>query len=267
MRDTAAGQNQLGEVTIRPSSLVGNMAILYHLKNNQSIYASFNTGFRAPNVDDMGSLGLVDFRYEIPAYGLKPEKSYNTELGYKLNGKKLKASLAIFYMHLTDLVNRIQLNGQQIGGYNVYIKENNQESYIRGTELELEYPLSNHIVFKSGLSYAFGQNITKNEPMRRVPPFNGRILLNYQNQNFTLSIENQFAGKQNRLAQGDKDDNRIPIGGTPGWNLVNLFGTYQLNAFQIQFFINNLLNVDYRLHGSGINGIGRSIGCGINYSL
>ena len=34
------------------------------------------------------------------------------------------------------------------------------------------------------------------------------------------------AGKQDRLAQGDQDDNRIPDGGTPGWYIFNLNSGY-----------------------------------------
>ncbi|MBY0480293.1 MAG: TonB-dependent receptor [Chitinophagaceae bacterium] len=267
MQDTAAGVNQLGQVIIRPSSFVGNIALLYHLIPNHSIYASFNTGYRAPNVDDMGSLGLVDFRYEIPAYGLKPEKTYNSEIGYKIEGKKIRTSIALFYMHLKDLVNRVQIPGQQIAGYNVYVKENNQESYIRGSEMELAYKLSNQLEFISGCSYTFGQNITKNEPMRRVPPFNGRILLKYSKQFWNIYLEDQFAGKQTRLAQGDKDDNRIPVGGTPGWNVINLYSSIQVKSMQIQIGLGNLLNADYRMHGSGINSIGRNFNCSIYYKL
>lgn len=267
MKDTAAGVNQLGEVTIRPSSFVGNIALLYHIIPNHSIYASFNTGYRAPNVDDMGSLGLVDFRYEIPAYGLKPEKTYNTEIGYKIESKKIRASIALFYMHLKDLVNRVQIPGQQIVGYNVYVKENNQESYVRGSEIELAYKLSNQLEFVSGVSYTFGQNITKNEPMRRVPPFNGRILLKYSKQSWNIFLEDQFAGKQTRLAQGDKDDNRIPVGGTPEWNVINLYSSVQLKSIQIQLGLGNIMNTNYRTHGSGINSIGRNFNCSIYYKL
>lgn len=267
MQDTAAGIHQLGEVTIRPSSFVGNIALLYHIIPHHSIYASFNTGYRAPNVDDMGSLGLVDFRYEIPAYGLKPEKSYNSEIGYKMEEKNIRASIALFYMHLKDLVNRVPIPGQQIGGYNVYVKENNQESYVRGSEIELAYKLSKQLEFVSGVSYTFGQNITKNEPMRRVPPFNGRILLKYSKQLWNIFLEDQFAGKQTRLAQGDKDDNRIPVGGTPGWNVINLYSSVQLKSIQIQIGLGNLLNTNYRIHGSGINSIGRNFNCSIYYKL
>ena len=267
IQDTAAGINQLGAVTVKPSSLVTNFSLLYHINNQQAIYTSFSTGYRAPNIDDMGTLGLVDFRYEVPAYGLKPEKSYNTELGYRIQGKRLQASLALFYMHLKDLVTRVQVPGQQIGGYNVYIKENSQESFIRGIEMEMSYQLSKTLTFKAGFSQAYGQNTSRNEPMRRVPPMNGQLQVKYHYKTWTASIENLFALKQSRLAQGDKDDNRIPLGGTPGWNLVNLYCGYGIGKIQIHTALINLFNVDYRMHGSGINGAGRNLSLSILYHL
>lgn len=267
IKDTAAGANQLGEVTVKPSSLVANFSLLYHLSNNQSIYGSFSTGYRAPNIDDMGTLGLVDFRYEVPAYGLKPEKSYNSELGYRLQGNRFQTSIALFYMQLKDLVTRVQVPGQQIGGYNVYIKENSQESFIRGVELDLAYQLSKSWMLKAGYSQAYGQNTSKNEPMRRVPPINGQIQLKYHYKTWTASIENLFASKQDRLAQGDKDDNRIPLGGTPGWNLVNVYAGYGIGKVQINTALINVFNVDYRMHGSGINGAGRNICLSLNYQF
>lgn len=267
IKDTAAGANQLGEVTVKPSSLVANFSLLYLLGNNQSIYGSFSTGYRAPNIDDMGTLGLVDFRYEVPAYGLKPEKSYNTELGYRLQGKRFHTSIALFYMQLKDLVTRVQVPGQQIGGYNVYIKENSQESFIRGVELDVAYQLSKSWILKAGYSQAYGQNTSKNEPMRRVPPINGQIQLKYHYKTWTASIENLFASKQDRLAQGDKDDNRIPLGGTPGWNLVNVYAGYGIGKVQINTALINVFNIDYRMHGSGINGAGRNICLSLNYQF
>jgi hypothetical protein len=42
-----------------------------------------------------------------------------------------------------------------------------------------------------------------------------------------------FAAQQNRLAQGDKEDNRIPSGGTAGWEIVNIYGGYKTSVFGI----------------------------------
>jgi outer membrane receptor protein involved in Fe transport len=261
--DTTTTALKLGDVTVSPASLVGNLAVLYSIGSKQSVYASFSTGYRTPNIDDMGTLGLVDFRWEIPAYTLKPEKTYNTEIGYKYFGKSVTASVAVYYMHLADLITRVQVAGQQVGGYNVYTKENSQESYIKGFEANIIYRISNSFTMRGNVSYAFGQNLSRNEPMRRIPPFNGNLQINYQKNKWLASAEYQFASTQNRLAQGDKDDNRIPAGGTPSWQVVNLYGAYKTNSYAVRLGLQNIFNQDYRTHGSGINGMGRSLVYGL----
>lgn len=244
---------------VKPSSLVFNGAISYQLNKQQSLYASYSTGYRAPNIDDMGTLGLVDFRYEIPAFGLRPEKTMNTELGYKVQTKQLQASLAFYYMHLTNLINRVQLPGQQINGYNVYIKENNQESFIRGFEYSFQYQWKNGWTLHSNGAYSFGQNTTRAEPMRRIPPFHGRSYLQWKPGKMMYMLEYVYAGSQTRLAQGDKDDNRIPKGGTPGWNILNMHASIDFNSVVLRTGVANIFNQDYRMHGSGINGLGRNL--------
>lgn len=257
--DTSVSPVKSGNVSIYPSSLVVNAALGYSINRKLRVYGSFSTGYRTPNIDDMGSLGLVDFRYEVPAGGLRPEKSYHTELGYRFLNRQLRTSVAIYYMHLTDLISRVQVSGQQVNGYNVYTKENNQESYVRGAEFELQYQLSSFISFYTGAAYTYGQNLSANEPLRRIPPFNGRIQLQYHWRGWYVNIENIFASSQTRLAKGDKDDNRIPAGGTPGWNLVDLNAGYSGKNYSIRTGIQNMRDVDYRTHGSGINGMGRAV--------
>jgi outer membrane receptor protein involved in Fe transport len=256
---------KLGDVTVRPASLVGNLAVLYSINSKQSVYASVSTGYRTPNIDDMGTLGLVDFRWEIPAYSLQPEKTYNTEIGYKYQGKSVNASVALYYMHLANLITRVQVAGQQVGGYNVYTKENSQESYIKGFETNITYRINSIFTMRGNVSYAFGQNLSRNEPMRRIPPFNGNLQFNYQKNKWLASAEYQFASTQNRLAQGDKDDNRIPKGGTPSWQVLNLNGAYKTNSYAVRLGLQNMFNQDYRTHGSGINGMGRSLVCGLQF--
>lgn len=265
--DTVTSSMKLGDIRVSPSSLVSNLALLYRIGSLQNVYASFSTGYRAPNIDDLGSLGLVDFRYEIPAYQLKPEKTYNTEIGYRIHTKKFHSSIAFFYMHLTDLITRVQVPGQQVAGYNVYTKQNSQQSFIRGTELNFNYRFTKSLTVNSNATYTYGQNLSAIEPMRRIPPVNGRVILNYQNNNFGLSAEYLFAGKQSRLAKGDKDDNRIPAGGTPGWNIINLYGNYCVGKLRFYVALQNIFDQDYRTHGSGINGVGRSASLGIQISL
>jgi outer membrane receptor protein involved in Fe transport len=95
--------------------------------------------------------------------------------------------------------------------------------------------------------------------MRRIPPLNGLVSLYYKRSQWYAGSEVQWAASQTRLAQGDKDDNRIPAGGTPGWQVWNVHAGYTGNVFQIRLSCINLLNADYRTHGSGINNMGRGL--------
>lgn len=254
IRDTS-----LGKVHLTPSAFVQNAALTYSISQSTAVYFSYSSGFRAPNVDDMGTLGIVDFRYEVPASGLKPERTAQSELGYKWQGRKFSATAAVFYMDITNLITRIREAGQVISGYPVYRKENTDAAFIRGAEFSFAAQVTKALDLKGGLSYTYGQNLTRNEPLRRIPPFNGRWLLTYRKGlHWFASAEWQLAGAQHRLAQGDKEDNRIPAGGTPGWNVFNLYGGYQLKHISVSAGFQNLLNEDYRTHGSGINGVGRS---------
>ena len=48
----------------------------------------------------MGTLGIVDFRYEVPTADLTPEKSQHTEIGYKFQTKKINGTVAAYYLSL-----------------------------------------------------------------------------------------------------------------------------------------------------------------------
>jgi outer membrane receptor protein involved in Fe transport len=248
----------LGNVKISPSALVGNAAVLYRLYRNHNLYVSISSGYRAPNVDDMGTLGIVDFRYEVPTSNLTPEKSQHTEIGYKFQTKKVSGTIAAYYLSLDNLITRVKVDGQVISGYQVYKKENTESAYIKGLEAEANVIIIKGWSLTAGAAYTYGDNLSKHEPLRRIPPFNGRAMSSWKNKKWFAAAEMQFASKQNRLAQGDKDDNRIGPGGTPGWQVLNFYGGYKMKSFQLNAGFQNVFNEDYRLHGSGINSVGRS---------
>ena len=94
--------------------------------------------------------------------------------------------------------------------------------------------------------------------MRRIPPLHGKLMSTYRRRAWFAAAEILYARKQDRLAQGDKEDNRIPKSGTPGWAVVNFYTGHQWAKFNLNAGLQNISNQDYRTHGSGINGVGRS---------
>jgi hemoglobin/transferrin/lactoferrin receptor protein len=249
----------LGTVHVTPFAFVYNAAVNYALNKQHTLYANYSTGYRAPNIDDMGTLGLVDFRYEVPATQLSAEKSINRELGYKFRMKKLRGDFSLYHMRLRDLITRLKSEGEMINGYAVYRKENSEKAIIKGVETSLSWQPVAGWHLDANLTYNYGQNLSRDEALRRIPPLHGRLSASYKNKKIFYSTEWLYAAKQTRLAQGDKDDIRIPTGGTPGWNVLNMYAGYQLKQIQINTGLQNIFNVDYRTHGSGINGVGRSV--------
>ncbi len=257
----------LGKVQISPSAFVTNFSISKIFNDKFHIYLSQNQGFRSPNIDDMGTLGIVDFRYEQPTYNLKPEKSNTIELGLKFRSSHFSSSLASFQTNLRDLITRVKIPNQVINGYNVYQKENAEKAQIRGFEAEYEGIFNPAFKTYGMITYLFGENISKNEPMRRIPPLNGRIGIEFKKKTIFIRPEFLFASAQTRLAQGDIDDNRIGKNGTAAWHILNIHSGVQFKAFFINLTLQNLTNTDYRTHGSGINGVGRSVVLSLNYNL
>ena len=257
----------LGNIAINPAALVSNFGFNYQLNQHGFLFGSITTGYRAPNIDDLGSLGIVDFRYEIPSYDLRPEKSLNTEIGYKYRSNKIDFSIAAFKMKLKDIIARVLVDGQVINGYNVYNKKNIESSYINGAEVNYTYLLSKYLTWYTNATYSYGQNVTKNEPMRRIPPLFGQNKISFVKKNKTLAISHQFAGKQDRLAQGDKDDNRIGKLGTPGWNIFNIDAGWQVKNLSLNTSLINISNVQYKTHGSGVYGVGRAVNLTIQWNI
>lgn len=249
----------LGKTSLKPSALVGNAAVLRKLNSSSSLFVSANRGFRAPNIDDLGTLGIVDFRYETPNFNLKPESSFQYQLGYKYQDEKIRGEFFVYRNELYDLITRVRVEDQMIDGYPLYMKENSERAFVQGVETSWELSVTRSWIVNGSMTYTYGQNITKDEPLRRIPPLFGLLNVDYRNRNFVFGAEWIAAARQSRLAAGDVDDNRIPDGGTPGWNVINLDAAYSFRFATFEFGLRNIFNKDYRYHGSGINGYGRSV--------
>ncbi len=251
-----------GNTSISPDALVGSLGIVYKLSDHHHLTANLNSAFRAPNVNDVSSFGIADFRYEVPAYDLKPETSLNKEIGYKFRFDNVSGAIHGYHIKLNDLIANVpaQYQGQDsLDGYKIYQRENINEAFIYGGEVELEAKLSNLFNAFGNLTYTFGENVSKNEPMRRIPPLFGKLgIKGHWMNKYHFIAEYVLSGEQTRLSSGDIADDRIADGGTPGWNVLNLYGGYSYEYITIRLGLENLFNTAYRVHGSGIDGIGRS---------
>lgn len=83
---------------------------------------------------------------------------------------------------------------------------------------------------------------------------------------YWADLSSTITSAQQRLSSSDeRDTERIPVGGTPGYDIYhvragwNPFGKLNLTAA-----IENITDVDYRIHGSGSNEPGRNFIVGVD---
>ena len=252
-----------GDTNLEPSALVGNLSGRYALNEHHALVGSINTGFRAPNINDLSSFGSFDFGVEVPSAELSPERSLTFELGHKFKSKELETRLAVYRTQLFDLIGRIPSTFEgstTYAGEDVYTKANISESFTQGIEFDGRWQFNPNFSAFGALTYTYGQNTSADDPMRRIPPLNGWIGLSYLKSNkWFAELELWFAAQQDRLSGGDISDHRIEANGTPGWQIVNFKVGYQLRWLQINGGIQNIFNEAYRVHGSGVDGAGRHL--------
>jgi len=252
----------VGRIDVRPRALVGSASALWRLTPDQHLVASVNTGFRAPNISDVGSLGPFDFGVEVPSPDLRPERSLTFELGHKARMGRVASTVALFSTRLEDLIERVESTYQgspTLDGDRVYRKENVGEAQLRGVEAEVEVVLPLRSALAAAVVYAHGQNLGLDEPMRRIPPLHGRVALRLAPApGASGEIEWLWAAEQDRLASGDRADHRIDPEGTPGWSVLNLRAAWDVGPLRLRLGVENLFDEAYRTHGSGIDGMGRA---------
>lgn len=256
-----------GDVDNNPAAFVGNASVGYFISPRHFVIGSVYSAFRAPNINDLSSFGSFNYGIEVPNPDLEPETSVTFEIGYKMNHERLSGSIFLYQTNLTNLIERVPAtwNGQDsIDSEKVFRKENFATAMVQGIEIAARYELLPQLSADGNLTYTYGQNQTLDEPMTRIPPLFGQIgLLFTDNSGFWGRLELTAAGKQDRLSSGDKNDTRIPEGGTPGWLVFNLRVGYDWKWVTLTGGMLNLLDEAYRTHGSGVDGYGRSLLVGV----
>jgi hemoglobin/transferrin/lactoferrin receptor protein len=260
--------NIFGNQEINPNAWVANAGAVYKINSNLRLIGGVNTGFRSPNVDDMSKFGTVESGvFEIPSSALSPEKSFTMESGLKFSGKQLSWTLTAYRTKLTDLIDRVAAtyNGSDVAeGRKVFQKQNVGEALVRGIEADVESAVTRSFTLSGNLTFTHGENITKNEPMRRIPPLFGRLGVKYTYKT-SLWVKGEWAmaADQSRLAAGDKSDVRIKSrlvdSVMPGWDIVNVYMGYSFSNISLNITAQNLFDKAYRVYASGVDGYGRSM--------
>jgi hemoglobin/transferrin/lactoferrin receptor protein len=245
---------------------VFNVRASYHLlQENLILYAGLAEAFRAPNLSDMTRFDSSrSDEFEIPSLGLDSEKFLSYEAGFKWTGDRSYLSAAFFRTRIDGQIERFP-TGRVVDGEMEITKANIGDGWVQGAELSLDHRLSSDITMFSTLTWMDGEvdtfptaaPILVREPISRLMPMTGSLGLRWKKFDDPLWAEVvlRSARHQHRLSTRDAaDTSRIPPGGTPGYVVFNMSAGYQFSEkLQATFAIDNVGDIDYRVHGSGTN--------------
>lgn len=231
-------------------------------------------GLRAPNLDDLTSRQQVASSYQYENAALRPERATTYEAGARYDAGPVRLEGWGYATLLRDTITRepweCPPGDPACQGYRSVLRLTNArgDGRIFGAEGAVTARLQRHSRVRATLGYAWGEapvpgdTAGRMQPLSRVPPLSGTLEVGHRHvaSGLRAGAALRWAAAQDRLAVADRSDDRIPTGGTPGYAVVELRAGYRPSpAFGLSCVLDNLLDVPYRVHGSSVNGAGRSI--------
>jgi hemoglobin/transferrin/lactoferrin receptor protein len=275
--------------SLNTGAVTGSTGLTYRPREDLQFNFNLSTGFRAPNIDDLGKV----FESEpgsvvVPNPDLKPEYAYSIEGGIiKSFGDIVKIDLALFYTLLDDaLVRRpFILNGQDSIMYDGEISrvlaiQNAAQAYAYGIEAGVEIKLSAGFNFSSRVNFQQGEEQDEDSgefiPLRHAAPFYSVSGLSFFHGKLKSELSFIYSGEisYNDLAPSERnkpaiyavDDNGNPY--SPEWYTINFKAAYQLTDFlQFNAGVENITDQRYRPYSSGIAAPGRNFVFSIRTSI
>ncbi len=269
-------------------SVTGNIGLIYKPEPSFSISPLLSTGFRAPNVDDIGKIfdsepGTVI----IPNPDLRPEYAYNAEINLNKHFQnRFRIDFTAFYTLLDQaLVRRpFTLGGQSEIIYDgeqsqVLALQNAAFAKVYGIQTGIEIAITKKLLLTSRYNWQKGTEELDDQstsPSRHAAPGFGLTRLSYQSKKIKIEFSSIYNAERSfeempmeeigKPAIYASDQNGNPY--APRWTIFNLNSSIDFTDWiSLSIGIENLSDQRYRPYSSGIVASGRNFTFGIKTSF
>lgn len=252
--------------------VTGNLGLAYKIIDGLKFVSNFGRGFRAPNIFDLSTLGpRPNNRYNAANTNLQPETVISWDFGFKLQNSAWQAEAIGYRSDYRDKITTV-LTGDVIDGRDVVQNQKVNRLKLHGAEFGAHYFATDRLQIYGNLNYTYGEEIFDDSqvlPADRIPPLNGRFGIYYSVlPSLWLEGYSRFASEQTRLSDRDLDDPRINPNGTSGWATLNIRAGWQATRqLKLQLDLENLLDKNYREHGSGVDAVGINAIASVRFQL
>lgn len=242
------------------SGVTGSIGAVWNASEHFNVRLNMARGFRAPNMSELGSDGVHEgtLRYEIGNPDLKPEYSWQADLGLDFTSKYVSAQIALFANRIENYIFAKRIDQVIEEGFRTY-EYTQGDARLLGFEVGVDFHPIHSLHFQNTFSYVDAQQMHASEdakylPMTPAPRWtselkyelthHGHSMLN--NAYVALGLECNLA--QNHYYKVDDTETR-----TPSYTLLSLSAGTDLNinnkkVAEIYITADNLLNRAYQNH-------------------
>lgn len=267
------------DISIDNGAITATAGYAYRPNKNWQLNAVISSGFRSPNIDDVGKIREKNGQVTVPNIQLRPEYSYSAEIGVLkyLNDKKFNLGLNIYYSLLDKYISREQfsLGGDSSIIYDgeeveTYANVNNDNAYIAGTTFSFGGKVIDNLKINGSITYTKGESTDTNLPLSSIPPIFGDLEVLFAKNRFEVALNFRFNGSKElneyNLVEGIDNIEQSPFNtstqeylGTPSWNTFNFYSKHKISkALSLQVNIDNIFDIHYKEFASGISSAGRN---------
>lgn len=263
------------QMELQHSAVNGNIGLVYRSNDGLQLSGNLATGFKAPNVDDVGKVfdsepGTVI----VPNKNLQSEYAWNAELQIaKSWNNRHQVDAAVFYTILNNAMVRrdFTFNGRDTIMYDgqpsqVKALVNADQARVYGFQAGAKFNLYGNWFATGSINWMRGST-TDGTPLRHVAPAFGDAHIKYKENRLTLDFYADFNSKKphSRMAPSELGKPHMYARNArgelyaPAWYTINAQALWQFNNdFQLTAGIENILDMRYRPYASGIAAPGRN---------
>lgn len=257
----------------------------YNPADNWKLGLNISTGYRVPNIDDLAKVfDSEPGNVVMPNPAIRPEQTVSADLNVATyDNEKIYWTAALFGTYMFDAISLqpALFDGKPTIDYDgepsrIYSNHNSRRAYVIGASSSLNVTISTNFGANANLTYTYG-NYLKNKgvstPLDHVAPLYGKVGLTFASncrrvkaEFYSLFNARKPASRYNPDGEDNAGyatqfgmDGNSDFEGMPAWFTLNLMASYSpVRNLTIQGGIENILNTEYRVFGSGINAPGRN---------
>ena len=240
--------------------ITGSIGAVWNLCQHTNLRLNIARGFRAPNMSELGSDGIHEgtLRYEVGNPNLKPEYSWQADLGMDFSSEYISAQVALFANRIENYIFAKRIDRIMEEGFRTY-EYTQGDARLLGFEAGFDFHPIHCIHFGNTFSFVDAQQLhadkdAKYLPMTPAPRWTSELKYEITHHGHN-TFNNAYValGLECNLAQDHYykvDDTETA---TPSYTLISLSAGADLNIHrkkvaELYITADNLLNCAYQNH-------------------